>query len=70
MLFVISDSVLSYDMFVAELPYSHSIIMLTYYSAQLGITLSVVNSCESQVIHWKDMIECFKYVNNKNQKKE
>ena len=44
MLFVISDFVIAFDRFVAPVPYSHQIIMLTYYAAQLGITLSVVDS--------------------------
>ena len=44
--FVISDSILSFDMFIYDVPYSHPIIMLTYYAAQLGISLSVVDSYE------------------------
>jgi len=46
--FVISDSVLSFDLFIYDVPYSHPIIMLTYYGAQLGIALSVVNSYEKE----------------------
>jgi len=45
---VISDSILSFDMFIYDVPYSHPIIMLTYYAAQLGIALSVVDSYEPQ----------------------
>lgn len=44
LLFVISDLVISVDKFLFPVPYSHQIIMLTYYAAQLGITLSVVDS--------------------------
>lgn len=49
--FVISDSVLSFHLFIFKVPYSHPIIMLTYYAAQLGIALSVVDSYESQEIN-------------------
>jgi len=63
--FVISDSILSFDLFIYDVPYSHPIIMLTYYAAQLGISLSVVNSHESQevnglVIKHDDLIMGFK----------
>lgn len=43
-LFVISDTVLAFDHFQAPIPYGQPIIMLTYYLAQLGISLSVVDS--------------------------
>jgi hypothetical protein len=49
--FVISDSVLSFDMFIYNIPYSHGIVMITYYAAQLGIALSVVDSYESHEIN-------------------
>lgn len=42
--FIVSDFVIAYDRFVSPVPYSHQIIMVTYYAAQLGITLSVVDS--------------------------
>jgi hypothetical protein len=38
-------------MFIGKVPYSHQIIMITYYAAQLGITLSVVDSYESPEIN-------------------
>jgi len=65
--FVISDSVLSFDLFIHEVPYSHPIIMLTYYAAQLGIALSVVNSYESRevnqrVIQHNDLINGVKNI--------
>jgi len=44
LLFIISDFVIAIDEFRYPVPYSHEIIMLTYYAAQLGITLSVVDS--------------------------
>lgn len=42
--FVISDMVIAIDKFRYPVPYSHPIIMTTYYAAQLGISLSVVDS--------------------------
>lgn len=41
LLFVISDSILSWNMFVSEITYSHALIMLTYYSAQFLIISSM-----------------------------
>jgi hypothetical protein len=46
---------------------SHPLIMLTYYAAQLGIALSVVNSYECQevnkrVIKHQDLINGFKNI--------
>jgi hypothetical protein len=62
--FVISDSVLSFDLFIYDVPYSHPIIMLTYYAAQLGIALSVVDSSDPKnkdvnhlVIQHSDLIK-------------
>ena len=49
--FLISDSLLSFDLFIWPIPYSHPLIMLTYYSAQLGIALSVVDSYESDELN-------------------
>jgi len=42
--FIVSDFVIAVDKFRGAVPYSHQIIMVTYYAAQLGITLSVVDS--------------------------
>ena len=42
--FVISDLVIAINMFRYPVPYAHKLIMITYYAAQLGITLSVVDS--------------------------
>ncbi|MEG0260528.1 MAG: lysoplasmalogenase [Lysinibacillus sp.] len=46
MLFIASDSFLAVDKFVTPLPFSHEFIMLTYYSAQLLITLSIIQYAE------------------------
>jgi uncharacterized membrane protein YhhN len=42
--FLVSDFVIAVDKFRYPVPYSHQIIMVTYYAAQLGIALSVVDS--------------------------
>ena len=44
LLFIVSDFAIAIDKFRYPVPYSHPIIMVTYYAAQLGITLSVVDS--------------------------
>lgn len=44
LLFIVSDFVIAVDKFRYPVPYAHPIIMVTYYAAQLGITLSVVDS--------------------------
>ncbi|QDQ00364.1 lysoplasmalogenase [Lysinibacillus fusiformis] len=46
MLFIASDSYLAINKFVLPLPFSHEIIMLTYYSAQLLIALSILQYSE------------------------
>lgn len=43
LLFVVSDSVLAWNMFVAPVKYSHFLIMSTYYSAQFFIAHSVAS---------------------------
>jgi uncharacterized membrane protein YhhN len=47
-LFIISDSILAINKFVAPIDYSHQLIMLTYYTAQIFITLSIANYSASQ----------------------
>lgn len=42
-LFVISDSILSWNLFVSEIPYSNALIMTTYYSAQFLIATSLLS---------------------------
>ena len=44
LLFMISDTVLSWNMFIADVPYSHFIIMSTYYTAQYCIASSIGKS--------------------------
>ena len=41
LLFVISDTILSWNMFISDVPYSHFLIMATYYSAQYCIASSI-----------------------------
>ncbi len=41
LLFVISDTVLSWNMFISDVPYSHFLIMATYYTAQFCIASSL-----------------------------
>ncbi len=41
LLFVISDTVLSWNMFISDVPYSHFLIMSTYYAAQYTIASSI-----------------------------
>ena len=42
--FMVSDLIIAVDRFRFPIPYSHQMIMFTYYAAQLGIALSVVDS--------------------------
>ena len=42
-LFIISDSILSWDLFVQTIRYSHELIMITYYSAQFLIAKSILS---------------------------
>lgn len=41
LLFVASDSILAWNMFVSDIAYSHALIMLTYYSGQFLIAASI-----------------------------
>ncbi|XP_071055866.1 lysoplasmalogenase TMEM86A-like isoform X2 [Onthophagus taurus] len=41
--FVVSDAFIGIDMFVTDIPNSHYIIMSTYYVAQLGMAISVLD---------------------------
>lgn len=56
--FVISDSILSFDLFVHDVPYSHTLVMVTYYVAQLGISVSILdrtNEVNRSVIQHRDL---------------
>jgi len=46
LLFISSDSYLAINKFVMPLPFSHEVIMLTYYSAQILIALSIFQYSE------------------------
>lgn len=52
-LFVISDFVLAYDKFIDNVPYSHAIIMGSYYLAQFGISLSVIDSNLNHEVNYR-----------------
>ncbi|XP_045119206.1 lysoplasmalogenase-like protein TMEM86A [Portunus trituberculatus] len=43
-LFAVSDAIIGVNAFVCRVPHSQALIMVTYYAAQLGISLSVVDS--------------------------
>ncbi|PEL09375.1 lysoplasmalogenase [Bacillus sp. AFS017336] len=43
LLFIISDSILSWDLFVESVKYGHELIMITYYAAQFLIAKSILN---------------------------
>jgi len=49
--FLLSDFVIAVGMFRHAVPYEHQIIMVAYYAAQLGITLSVVDSQVNALLH-------------------
>ena len=42
--FMVSDLLIAVDTFKFKVPFSHQLIMVTYYAAQLLISLSVVDS--------------------------
>lgn len=46
LLFILSDSYLAINKFVMLLPFSHEVIMLTYYGAQILIALSILQYSE------------------------
>ncbi|XP_059148567.1 lysoplasmalogenase-like protein TMEM86A [Physella acuta] len=48
--FLISDLVIAVNMFAFPVPFAHQIVMLTYYAAQFGISLSVVDSQADELI--------------------
>ena len=48
--FMVSDFVIAANKFRGPVPYSHPIIMVTYYAAQFGIALSVVDSQVDELI--------------------
>ncbi len=48
MLFLISDTVLALNKFILDVPYSHQLIMFTYYGAQIFIALSITEYSASR----------------------
>lgn len=54
-LFAVSDSLIGFNSFYCHVPHSQAIIMITYYAAQLGISLSVVDSKASYLDSLRDV---------------
>lgn len=48
--FMVSDLTIAVDQWCFTVPFSHQIVMLTYYAAQFGISLSVVDSQVEELI--------------------
>ena len=46
LLFIASDSYLAINKFIMPLPFAHEVIMMTYYSAQILIALSILQYSE------------------------
>lgn len=66
-LFALSDLVLGLNKFNSPIPYANMIIMISYYAAQLGIALSVVDSTSIAVIsaaHSNDSNQCCQSLEN------
>lgn len=64
-LFALSDFILGFNKFVSPTPYANMLIMVTYYAAQLGIALSVVDSTSIAVIsaaHSTDNNHCYQHL--------
>ena len=53
LLFITSDSILSINKFITDVPFSHELIMSTYYAAQIFIACSIAKYSEirSKVVH-------------------
>lgn len=53
LLFITSDTILAINKFITDVPFSHELIMLTYYGAQFFIASSITKYSEirSKVIH-------------------
>ncbi|GFT24318.1 lysoplasmalogenase-like protein TMEM86A [Nephila pilipes] len=72
-LFAISDFLIGVNMFLSPLPYSQMLIMVTYYAAQLGIALSVVDSTSIAIIsaaHSSDNNHCCQHLSNNSIEKK
>ncbi|XP_069181078.1 lysoplasmalogenase TMEM86A [Procambarus clarkii] len=53
-LFAVSDAGIGFSAFYCQIPHSQAIIMVSYYAAQLGISLSVVDSKASYLDSVRD----------------
>ena len=53
LLFITSDTILAINKFITDVPFSHELIMFTYYGAQVFIACSIAKYSEirSKVIH-------------------
>lgn len=51
--FILSDSILAVNKFITDIPFSHELIMVTYYSAQIFISLSITQYYEirNKMVH-------------------
>ena len=51
--FIASDSILAINKFIVDVPYSHQLIMFSYYAAQIFIALSIAQYSEkrNKVVH-------------------
>lgn len=52
--FVVSDFVVGIELFLAPVSYSHTIVMATYYAAQFGITMSVIEESRAHDARLKE----------------
>lgn len=64
--FVISDYIICIDKFLAPVPYAHQLIMSTYYTAQLGITLSVIDS-QAEIVIEQSLKETENWTKQRNE---
>ncbi len=51
--FILSDSILAVNKFITDIPFSHELIMITYYSAQIFISFSITQYYEirNKMVH-------------------
>lgn len=57
LLFIFSDSILAMNKFITSVPFSHQLIMLSYYSAQLLLALSIKSYAETLSEHSTEVNE-------------
>ena len=64
-LFALSDLILGLNKFVSPIPYANMLIMISYYAAQLGIALSVVDNTSIAIIsaaHSTNNSQCCQHI--------